>query len=177
MDNRMFLLSGVHGVGKGYFVQKNLKDDERFTVLEASQLISMYKKADDAGYKKVKDISDNQQILLSALQSKRKIIKNDIILDGHICMLNSDGSTQSIPEDFIQVAQIHGIILLQDEVERIIERQKSRDGLNLSVDIIREIQEEEKRICQSIFSKYKIPYMIIDNTCEYQQFCEIIKGM
>ncbi len=177
MERKTILLSGVHGVGKGYFIEKNFGDDRRFTVLEASKLISRYKKADDAGYKKVRDVSNNQQILLAALEIERNKIKNDIILDGHICMLNAEGSIESISEDFIKAASIKGIVLLQDEVDSIVERQIRRDGLKLSSDIVKGIQEEEKRKCQNLFSKYKIPYAIIDNTCDYRQFCEIVNEM
>lgn len=177
MERKIILLSGVHGVGKGYFLKKNFAQGEGVTILEASQLIGRRKKADDAGHKKVKDISDNQRILLEELESERYQIMGDIILDGHLCMLKEDGSIERIAETFFKEASINGIVLLQDEVENIVKRQMERDGSKLPSDIIKDIQEEELKYCEILFLKHNIPYKVIDGDCGYQQFCEIVKRM
>lgn len=177
MSKKTILLSGVHGVGKGYFLKKNFEDDIRFTILGASNLISRYKKADDAGYKKVQDVSNNQQILLTALSTEKYKVNKDIILDGHICMINAEKKVESIPEKFFLDAEINGIILLQDDVDNIIRRQAERDGLALAEDIVKEIQEEEAKYCKHLFLKYNMSYNVIDNSCGYVQFCEIVDRM
>lgn len=96
MEQKIILLSGVHGVGKGYYLKKNFVMSEKFTILEASTLIKRYKEADDAGYKRVKDISNNQDVLLTALLKEQKTVRNNIILDGHLCLLNSNGELECI---------------------------------------------------------------------------------
>lgn len=154
-----------------------INGDERFAILEASKLISRYKKADDAGYKKVKDVTDNQQILLTALATERSKIEGDIILDGHICMLNAEGRIECIPEEFVTKALINGIVLLQDNPRNIVKRQSERDGRNLPIDTIRSLQEEEIWYCEKLFSTHAIPYSIINGACDYQQFCEKIDRM
>ena len=105
MQKKIILLSGVHGVGKGYFLKEKFENDNRFEILGASSLISKYKKADDAGYKKVQNVSNNQQILLTALSIEKNKINKDIILDGHICMINAEGKVESIPEKFFLDAE------------------------------------------------------------------------
>lgn len=177
MQKKIILLSGVHGVGKGYFLKEKFENDNRFEILGASSLIGKYKKADDAGYKKVQNVSNNQQILLTALSIEKNKISKDIILDGHICMINAEGKVESIPEKFFLDAEISGIVLLQDDVDNIIQRQAQRDGLVLAKDIVKEIQEEEVKYCEQLFLKYNILYNAIDNSCDYIQFCEIVDRM
>ena len=177
MEQKIILLSGVHGVGKGYYLKKNFVMSEKFTILEASTLIKRYKEADDAGYKRVKDISNNQDVLLTALLKEQKTVRNNIILDGHLCLLNSNGELECIPEDFIIKASINGIILLQDKAETIAQRQAIRDGKKISCELIDMMQKEERNYCEMLFSKYNILYSVIDNNCDYNQFCQIVNGM
>lgn len=177
MGRKSILLSGAHGVGKGYFLQKNFVNDIRFEILGASKIISKYKQPEDAGYKQVKNISNNQDILLKALSIEKSKISKDIILDGHICMINAEGEVESIPENFFVEAEIGGIILLQDDAEYIIQRQKERDGIVLDKEVVRKIQEEEAKYCEYLLRKHNIPYNIIDSTYGYLQFCEIVDRM
>lgn len=177
MKRKIILLSGAHGVGKGFFLSNNFSSSNKFTILGASDLIKKYKQADDAGYKRVKDISDNQQILLIAFEDEKKAIIKDIILDGHLCMINAEGIVERIPEKFLIKAQIDGIILLQDEVDNIVARLKKRDGINISKDIINQIQHEEREYCKELQLKHHISYDIISNTCDYQTFCDIVSKM
>lgn len=170
IDKKLFLLSGVHGVGKGYFLQNILKDDKNYTILEASSLIRQYKDSEDAGYKMVNDVSDNQKVLLGALIKEKEQIKTDIILDGHLCILNKNGEIERIPEEFLLEASVQGIILLQDAVEDIVKRQNLRDGGGLEKQTISAIQEEEVRFCEYLKSKLNIPYTIITGDCTYNQF-------
>ncbi len=41
-EQKIILFSGVHGVGKGYYLKKNFDTSEDFTILEASSLIKRY---------------------------------------------------------------------------------------------------------------------------------------
>lgn len=177
MEQKIILLSGVHGVGKGYYLKKNFTTSDNFTILEASSLIKRYKEADDAGYKRVKDISNNQEVLLKAIVETKQTIRNNIILDGHLCLLNSEGKIECIPEEFIIKASINGIILLQDNKDAIVQRQTMRDGREISCELIDMIQKEERKYCEMLFSKYNILYSVIDNNCDYNQFCQIVNEM
>ena len=170
INKKIFLLSGVHGVGKGYFLENILKGDGNYTILEASNLIRQYKDAEDAGYKMVKDVSDNQKVLLKALIAEKRQIETDIILDGHLCIINKNGDIERIPKEFLIKASVHGIILLQDDVENIIERQNLRDGVGLEKQTIAKIQEDEIKYCEVLKNELSIPYIVIDGECTYNQF-------
>lgn len=177
IDKKLFLLSGVHGVGKGYFLKNILKDDSNYTIFEASSLIRQYKDAEDAGYKMVKDVSDNQKVLLEALIKEKKQIKTDIILDGHLCILNKNGEIERIPEEFLLEAPVQGIILLQDAVENIIKRQNLRDGVGLNKQTISRIQEDELRYCEFLKNKLNVPYTVISGEYTYNQFVKELNQM
>ena len=177
MSNKLILLSGVHGVGKGYWLKKNFENDEKFSVLGASDLIKRYKEPDDAGHKMVKNIAGNQDVLLLALNSERSKTEKDIILDGHICLVNKNGETECIPAAFICESEVSGIILLQDGAEMIIERQQQRDKTSMSQDLIEEIQETERAYCDLLNEKYKVPYKIITNSCSREAFIQMTEEM
>lgn len=176
MSNKVILLSGVHGVGKGYLLKKLVNDDQ-FKIVEASGLISRYKKADDAGYKRVNNVFDNQQILLKALAIEKDRTNKDIILDGHVCIINASGNVECISEKFVFRARVSGIILLQDDVDKIIQRQSQRDGLAFDGDLIKRMQEKEYEYCPQLFSKYNIKFDIIDSSYDYIQFCRLVERM
>ena len=177
IDKKLFLLSGVHGVGKGFFLKNVLKDDCNYTISEASRLIRQYKDAEDAGYKMVNDVSDNQKILLEALIKEKRRIETDIILDGHLCIINRNGGIEKIPESFFFRVSVQGIILLQDDVDSIIKRQNLRDGVALDKQMISQIQEEEVKYCEVLKNNLKISYSVITNKCTYSQFINKINRM
>ncbi len=72
MELKTIILSGVHGVGKGHWVQKVYSEKDDFICLTASELISEYKDANDAGYKKVNDVKGNQGLLLVAIKNNQE---------------------------------------------------------------------------------------------------------
>lgn len=177
MGNGIILFSGVHGVGKGYFIKENIKDNDNIICVSASELIRQYRNSEDAGYKKVKDVEGNQEILLDALRRMVMSVDKSILLDGHLCIINSNSEVETISDSFISKAQMKGIILLQEEIPIIEQRQKARDGLSLSAEMIREIQCKEKLYAELLFKKYKIPFEIISSECRRDQFLKIINTM
>lgn len=177
MGKKVILLSGVHGVGKGYFIAKKLKESDEIICFGASELIRQYQDSEDAGYKKVKNVSGNQEILLEALNHAKRNINKHVLLDGHLCIINSDDKIERIPEAFILQAGIKGIILLQEQISIIEQRQQSRDGIGLSDKMIGKIQCEEKEYAESLFKKYQIPFKIISSKCKRDEFLQIINEM
>lgn len=75
--------------------------------------------------------------------NKLKSESRQFILDGHFCLLNSYEKAERIPaETFIALAP-DGIIVLTEKPQIIVERRKSRDGVNVSINSIEEFQNEE----------------------------------
>lgn len=179
MKKGIILFSGAHGVGKSFFIKEKLKDSvDDIVCVSASELIRQYQNAEDAGYKKVKNVEVNQGILLKALKPLEELIdKNIFLLDGHLCIINSNSGIERVSESFILGAQIIGIILLQEEISIIEQRQRERDGINLSAEMIREIQHEEKLFAEFLFQKYQIPFEIIASECSCDKFLRIINAM
>lgn len=178
MEKGIILFSGAHGVGKGHFIKENLKDgEEHILCVSASGLIRQYRNSEDAGYKKVKDVNENQEILLFALKHMEIPKDKIILLDGHLCIINSNSNIERISETFILKAQIKGVILLQEAVPVIAQRQNLRDGISLSAGMIREIQYEEKLYAELLLKKYQIPFEVISGGCSRNKFLEIINAM
>lgn len=171
------LLTGVHGVGKGFFLEKIKENIQAYDVCSASELISQFKDATDGGYKRVTDVDSNQNVLLEAIQNRQKNAKKNILLDGHVCLLNAQGIVEPISEVFFQQANICGIVVLQDEVNEIHQRLKKRDEQALGVDIIGKIQTEEEKFAKLLKKELSIPYETITHACSGEQFENILKSM
>lgn len=165
-----FLFSGVHGVGKGFFLQKVKNSLQQYNVYTASALIERYQSSTDAGYKRVHDVNKNQNILVKAIAEIKMNSENDLILDGHLCILNAEGGIERVPESFFRKTQIMGIILLQDEPCRIFDRIKKRDDNQISVQNIERMQEEELKYAEELNVKLQIKHVIITHECTEKQF-------
>lgn len=121
-------MSGVHGVGKGYFLDKVRKCIRNFDVYSASQLIEKYHSAAEAGYKRASNISNNQHVLIQAIRNEQIQNTQNLIIDRHICLFNASGLVERIPEYFFSETGIAGIILLQDTSANICDRILQRDS-------------------------------------------------
>lgn len=174
---KTFLLSGAHGVGKGFFLKKVENKIGNYTILSASALIGKYKCATDAGYKKVTHVNKNQDVLISALNQEQCSASQDIILDGHICIYNSDGLIERIPEYFFVEGQIAGVIILQDSEEEIYKRINQRDSQSINIEDIIKMQNEEQKYADEIEKRYLIKYKIISHECSAEQFEMVLKEL
>ncbi|MEA5083737.1 MAG: AAA family ATPase [Lachnospiraceae bacterium] len=171
---KTIILSGVHGVGKGYFLERIQKEYPRLNILQASKLIEKYKNSTDAGYKKVKSVMDNQIVLIAAIEAERNNCQGTIVLDGHLCVINSENEVKRIPESFFLEGNISGVILLQDEPAKVEERLKKRDGKSLSKKYIEDMQKEETIFAESMEKELGIKKKIISHNCGAIEFMEII---
>lgn len=167
---KRILFSGVHGVGKSFFLKKISQKIEGYDIYSASALIEKYHASTDAGYKRVKNVDGNQDILIGAIKEIQLKNKNNFILDGHLCIWNSKGNTVRIPEKFFIEVQIDGIILLQEAPNVIFNRIKERDACEINIESIEFMQKEEEKYALELSEKLKIPYMIITHGCTENEF-------
>lgn len=174
---KTFLFSGVHGVGKGFFLNRVKSEIENYTLLSASDLIGKYKSAADAGYKKVAQVNKNQDVLINALNQEQCCSSQDIILDGHICIFNSDGLIESIPKFFFIDGKIDGIIILQDSVEEIYNRIRLRDSKTINIEDITNMQNKEKEYAVALEKEFSIKYRVISHECSAEQFEMILEEL
>ena len=169
------LFSGVHGVGKGLFLEKIKKEIEGYSIYSASTLIEKYQPATDAGYKKVRYVKNNQDILIKAIKEAKMNDRNNFILDGHLCIFNVEGNVVRIPENFFEETQIEGIVLLQDCPDVITDRINKRDGKKINVQSIEKMQREEQKFAEELWKKNKIPYVVVTHKCTGEEFMQRIQ--
>ncbi len=174
---KVILLSGTHGVGKGFFLDKVKASIQHYNVYTASALIERYQPSTDAGYKKVSNVNNNQDILIKAIKEEKLVSTNDIIIDGHLCVLNAKGEVERIPEYFFVDAQITGIVLLQDEPRIICDRLNQRDSNKISIKDIELMQNEEQKYAMELQNKNQIKCVKISHKCTGKQFEENLRNL
>ena len=158
----MQLICGVHGVGKTVFAKKLC----RKLLLEyysASELIEKMAKDKISDYKKVQHISHNQKLLLEALS---EIKDTQYILDGHLCLLNTQNKIERISYSIFQAMNIESIYIVVDEPDKIRHTLKNRDKNIWTLGFIALFQQEEFAYANSLAKKMNIPLKIIYNDKE-----------
>lgn len=154
----MIFIGGIHGVGKTYFCNQ-LRQMLNVPTYTASELITERIKSSFSVDKKVKDIKHNQEHLVEAI----KELQNEyptFALDGHFCLLDDNGKIVRLPEQTFVDLNPKAIVLLTEEPQIIINRRKSRDGVDLCLNQVEEFQDEEVTYAQKIAKMLNIPFMI-----------------
>ena len=123
----MIFVSGVHGVGKTFFCNR-VKEQRGINTYSASKLIAEKRNIGFSADKIVSDIDENQSLLLEAIDELRET-GNEFILDGHFCLLESDGLISRIPMDTYTSLRPDKIILLTEQPSVIVARRFQRDGI------------------------------------------------
>lgn len=154
----IYFIGGIHGVGKGT-ICKEIAYKTELIHITASQVLK-WEEISDSDNKLVKNISSSQDRLIKNL---KKIIKRDKIylLDGHFCLLNSDGIPCRINEDTFDQINPKVIAIVIDDVEKIRKRLESRDGKIYGIKILHDLQEMEIEYAKYLSDKYSIPYIEI----------------
>lgn len=171
----MIFISGVHGVGKSYFcdlVKKKLGIDT-FT---ASQLIEKKKNKVFDSNKRIKDIDDNQRLLVESLKELKKN-GSSFILDGHFCLLDVDGIIKRIPRETFEEIKPDFIVLLTEKPEVISMRREKRDGIKIDVSEIKKFQDAEIDYAKEIANHLDVELIIssvtedIDSVIDFVRRC------
>ena len=170
----MIFISGIHGVGKSYFCGL-VKTELGFDTYSASSLITERKKIGFSKDKLIPDIDDNQQYLLSAIHELNNT--NPLyLLDGHFCLLNSHGCVTRIPKEIFLVLQPYAIVLLTESPEIIAGRRRQRDGIDYSLDEIRQFQDEEISYAKEIAEMLDISIKISAGIRNRESALEFVKA-
>lgn len=154
----MIFIAGIHGVGKSYFIDK-VKQRKHIDVYTASKLIEEYKRCTFLSDKKIKDIPNNQKALLEALRYKGLLGKN-ILLNGHFCLLDENGSVIRINKNTYFDLNISSIVLLTEDVDIVVRRRRERDGLDICIESTEKFQNEEKNYAKEIAELLGVPLYI-----------------
>jgi adenylate kinase len=169
MENIIFI-GGIHGAGKGTICNEIvLKTD--LIHITASQILK-WEDISDSDNKLVKNITSTQSRLIIGL---KKIIKKDkkYLLDGHFCLLNSDGIPSRIDEETFDQINPKAIAIVIDDIVKIAKRLQERDGKIYNENVLYELQQMEIEYAKYLSDKYSISYIEIKNA-NYSQLMEII---
>lgn len=166
---RVFI-GGIHGVGKSYLCNKFCLSNN-WLHRSSSELIREYKQQSWNDNKQVANISDNQEILINALND----IKEDLLLDGHFVLINQYDELTEIDGEVFKKMDIDAIILVENTIEIIEERFKSRSGKEMNVNLSDFLTREHSH-AQHIANKYNIPLIILHAPSE-DDFNKAVKSI
>lgn len=151
------LICGIHGVGKTVFAKK-ICQKLSFKYYSASELIQRMASCPICDYKKVQQISDNQELLLEALS---KINDTQYILDGHLTLINAQNKIERISYRVFEAMNIESIYIVVDLPEKIKQRLENRDNQIWNRGFVSLFQQEEFEYAKYLTKKLNIPLKII----------------
>ncbi len=161
----MIFVAGIHGVGKTYFCTQFSKDINRIHY-SSSDLISKHKRELKTNNKKIAQITKNQDFLFQALE---KIDTDNIVLDGHFCLLNKHGEITRIPKETFLKLLPELIIVLTDAIDNIHQRLLNRDQQSYEKRLLEHFQKEEIKYGIEISKNLDIPFHIFDIGSDFEQ--------
>lgn len=159
----MIFVCGIHGAGKTHYC-KMLSKRLEMPYYSASNLVVMGKKQ-NFEEKKVKNIQQNQEILIEEIQ-KIQSHETDFILDGHLCLINSYGKVERIPTEVFEKLNIKSLVVIVDSVKKIKQRMEKRDDINWGYRFIDSFQKEEVKYAKELSEKLGLNLRIIKGGSE-----------
>lgn len=159
-------IAGTYGVGKSTIcnlLSKNLN----IPYYSAGDLISEVNGEEYGANKTVQNKSNNQDILISAVNEKSKT-SNNILLAGHFCIFDSDNKVDLLPEFVFGEINIGAIVVLEADCETIVNHLFKRDDKQYPLSSIKELQRVEHNQAKRISSEIGVPLlchkMLFDGT-------------
>ena len=132
--SRIIFLGGIHGAGKSTISQTICKEFN-FEYILASSLLKWGEINTDSKNKKVKDIANTQNRLIVGLSST---IQQSVtyLLDGHFCLLNTNGKITQVSILTFQKIAPAVLIVVHDDINKIKSRLEKRDGQLYDADVL-----------------------------------------
>ena len=158
MRTNIIFVGGIHGVGKGT-ICKELSRIFQFNHLSASDVLK-WNEISDKGNKNVKNLNSTQERLIYGLSQIIEPAKK-YLLDGHFCLLNSDGVPEKVPENTFLKIDPCAIIVITCNAQTIADRLKARDNKSYDIKILQEMQSLEVEFAQKISLQLNIPFFNI----------------
>ncbi|MBA3987119.1 MAG: AAA family ATPase [Flavobacteriales bacterium] len=168
MSNITFV-GGIHGVGKGK-VCSELSSILNVNHLSASDVLKWGDVSPEKNNKLVANISDTQDRLIIGL---KKVIEDgkSYLLDGHFCLLNSNGEISKIPAKTFQDINPRIISVVTEDIHIIHQRLYKRDGKEYDINTLAEMQSKELEHAFEIAKTLGIPFFEI-NKRDYTLFLQ-----
>lgn len=158
---KIIFIGGIHGVGKGTICKK-LAQQVGIEHLSASEVLKWSEVKDDVTDKRVDDIPNTQDRLVSGL--KEMTNANDwYLLDGHYCLFDKENEVSRVPMETFQSISPVLISIVVGEPRVIVEQLAGRDGQKYSVAKLEEMQREEIDYANVISSSLHVPLLEVRN--------------
>lgn len=148
-------VGGVHGVGKTT-ICKAICEGLKLEYLSASDLIKWSEMNDDPYNKFVKDISDMQRRLVSALDNNVTAGKH-YLLDGHFCLFNFEGTVTKVPMQTFELIKPSLLCVISGDASEIKEALQSRGSNDYKLKLINEMQSSEISYATETSSHLHVP--------------------
>ncbi|QWD79244.1 AAA family ATPase [Polynucleobacter sp. MWH-Spelu-300-X4] len=171
----IIFLGGIHGVGKS-FLGAYVAEENYLLYKSASQLIKGEMGKQSWSEKKITgEIEANQEALISAISRLKKNQAN-LLLDGHFCLMGSDGAIKIIEIDVFKKLGLDAILLLESDSGIIKERLKNRDDVSYTDTFLNEFLLKERHQAILVSEKLNIPLKVLHNP-DKEQFNNEIKSI
>ena len=167
----MIFLAGIHGVGKDAF-SKEIEEKTGIKSYSASELIQEQGNISLNPNKRANNISKNQDYLVEAIRNKN--LSERYILNGHFCLINSNGEVERIPIDTFFSLKLEKIVLLIERPEIIIARREIRDKIVTSVEETKSFQDEEIAYGREVARLLDILIGIFNSTNERKKAIDFV---
>lgn len=141
MTKNIAFIGGIHGVGKSTICQQ-ICDKLHLVHLSASELIKWSYINEDAKNKKVENIQDTQDRLIIGLKNTVKTEKQ-YLLDGHYCLLNTNGKIENVPVSTFQMISPFSLNIILDDVSEIKKRIEARDNKHYDYELLSQMQDSK----------------------------------
>lgn len=158
----MYLVCGIHGSGKTVYCQ-SMKKKMGLPCYSASELINKTIAIQQVRTKNIDRINERQDALINEVDRLEKVY-GEIILDGHLCLINKDGNVERIPQEVFMSFHISEIRVLKSDENEIQRRMKERDGIDWSLEYIEAFQTEEINYAKELSELCNVELKIIDTS-------------
>jgi adenylate kinase len=134
-------IGGIHGVGKST-ICKHICTETGLLHLTASEVLKWKEINIDETNKKVVDVHQTQDRLVTNLSL---LIKPHYkyLLDGHYCLLTSNGDVEKVPLETFKQLNPFSLNLIIGDVEKIKARLETRDCKPYDIGLLNEMQNSE----------------------------------
>lgn len=133
-------IGGIHGVGKSSLCAQ-YSSEYNVAHYVASELIRSLRNEDANLHKEVKDLSRNQDALLTAIS--HRISEQQYLLDGHFVIRVAGTGLSRVPIETFQAIRPLGIIIATGCAHDAADRIKLRDGREIAPAVLEEMQMAE----------------------------------
>jgi len=160
---KLVFVGGIHGAGKPTLCSTYCQNIG-YEHLTASALIKNSKPCFPGPDKQVKNIANNQDVLITALAQAREQGKN-YILDGHFTLLDDKGAIRPIPISTFKAIKPDKLIVITESPAIIMERLELRDRKKYDEQLLVNMQEAEITHANYIGNKLNIDVQIVQSSC------------